>query len=327
MVDNYVISLLSKPINRSNFFRLLKAEGELQQELFEVARETRHAHGGDNVLLRGVIEISNYCQKNCCYCGMRPGNKALSRYRLSPDVILETAVKIKQANIGMVFLQSGQDPKCDPILQQVIPKIKGQVNQDILLNVGEKIKNVYQEYFELGADSFILKFETSDHSLYEKITNSSLTHRLQCISWLKEIGFRVGTGNIVGLPGQTVDTLFDDLLLALEINPDFVSSSPFIPNQNTPFEDLPYGNLDITLNTMAILRVLLPDALIPSVSALEKIRKGGQLMGLNAGANVITINFTPEEAREKYAIYSQNRFVVGLSHAKKIIKQARLVYG
>jgi len=320
-----IADLLSGPISRPNLERILRADGVLQQRLFRAARETRHTHGGDRVLLRGVIEISNYCQRSCDYCAMRPENKVLSRYRLPAETIVETASRIKnQAEIGTVFLQSGQDPHSDPILERVIPKIKSRTNQNILLNIGEKPKELYRKLKQLGADSVILKFETSDHALYEAIAHSSLEKRLECLRSIKELGYQIGTGNIIGLPGQTIDTMVDDILLAREIAPDFVSSSPFIPNQNTPLQDMPFGDLNLTLNTIAILRVLLPDALIPSVSALEKIHEGGQVMGLNAGANVLTINFTPEESRKKYAIYSKQRFVVRLDHAMRTIEQAGL---
>lgn len=156
------------------------------------------------------------------------------------------------------------------------------------------------------------------------MAHSPLAKRLECIGWLQELGFRVGTGNIIGLPGQTLDTLAGDIQLAARIKPDFVSSSPFIPNQNTPYEQVPNGSLPITLNSIAICRILFPNALIPSVSALEKIEAGGQARGLDAGANVLTINFTPPESREKFAIYSQQRFVVSLEHALKTVDQAGL---
>lgn len=325
MTAEYAEDMLLGPLTRANLTRLLQAEGELQQELFHLARESRRQQGdAEGVMLRGVIEVSNYCQRSCDYCAMRPNNKRLSRYRLSAATILETAAHIKEAGIATVFLQSGQDPKCDPILEEIIPIIKSDLGQKVLLNIGEKPREIYQRFAQLGADSFILKFETSDHALYAKVAHGSLARRLRCVRWLKELGFKVGTGNIIGLPGQTLETLVDDILLALEIQPDFVSSSPFIPNQNTPFEEVPHGSLPLTLNSMAIFRILFPTALIPSVSALEKIQQGGQLMGLNAGANVLTINFTPEESRKKYAIYSQQRFVVSLEHALATIERAGL---
>jgi biotin synthase len=194
----------------------------------------------------------------------------------------------------------------------------------VLLAVGERPKEVYQKFAQLGADSYILKFETSDPLLYKQIGHTPLVRRLQCIRWLQELGFKVGTGNIVGLPNQTIDTLAEDILLALKIQPDFVSTAPFIPNQDTPLEHLSVGDLNLTLNTMAIDRILLPSCLIPSISALEKMQKGGQLLGLNAGANVLTINFTPSQYRGKYAIYSKQRFVVSLDHALETIQSAGL---
>ncbi|MDJ0732581.1 MAG: radical SAM protein [Nostocaceae cyanobacterium] len=318
------ISKENKTNSFSDITELLQLEGEMQQQLFERAREVRHLHGGDEVMLRGVIEISNYCQKNCDYCAMRAANQGLERYRFSAEEILSIAEDIKNTNtISTIFLQSGQDPLCDSVLEEVIPELK-KLNLNILLCLGQRPKEVYFKFAELGADSYILKFETSDPELYKEIAYTPLEKRLQCISWLQEAGFKVGTGNIVGLPKQTLDTLVEDILLAIQLQPNFVSSSPFIPNQDTPLEKLPYGNLNHTLNTMAIYRLALPSALIPTVSALEKIHKGGQLMGLNAGANVLTINFTPTRYRRKYRIYSDKRFVVSLEHALKTIEEAGL---
>jgi biotin synthase len=256
---------------------------------------------------------------------MRASNKNLERYRLTAEEIFAIATEIQKTGvISTIFFQGGQDPLCDPILEEVIPEIKKKLNLSILLCLGEKPKDVYFKFAELGADSYILKFETSSPELYKQVAYTPLDRRIQCIRWLQEAGYKVGTGNIVGLPNQTLDTLAEDILLALKLQPDFVSSSPFIPNQNTPLDSLPYGNINLTLNTMAIYRIALPTALVPTVSALEKIQKGGQLMGLNAGANVMTINFTPEKYKGKYVIYSKQRFVVSLEHAIESIKEAGL---
>jgi biotin synthase len=314
----------NKKYSESDIRELLQLEGEIQQQLFKKAREIRRLHEGDDVMLRGVIEISNSCQKNCDYCAMRAANKGLKRYRFSAEEILSIAEEIKQTNIiSTIFLQSGQDLLCDPILEEVIPEIK-KLNLNVLLCLGERPKEIYFKFAELGADSYILKFEASDPDLYKEIAHTSLQKRLQCIGWLQEAGLKVGTGNIIGLPKQSLDTLVEDILLAIQLQPNFVSSSPFIPNQDTPLEKLPYGNLNYTLNTMAIYRLALPSALIPTVSALEKIHKGGQLMGLNAGANVLTINFTPTQYQRQYRIYSERRFVVSLEHALKTIEEAGL---
>lgn len=311
-------------LTKREIIALLQAEGELQQSLFARARQVRKAKGKDQVTLRGVIEISNYCQKNCDYCGMRASNPGLDRYRLEPETILEIAAQIKECGIGIVFLQGGQDPQCDRILTEVIPVIKKEMNLSVLLCLGEKPTEIYQKYADLGADSYILKFETSDPNIYKTIAHTPLAKRLDCLRSLQSIGYQVGTGNIVGLPGQTLETLAEDILLAINLQPDFVSSSPFIPNQNTPLEDLGYGNLNLTLNTIALYRLALQTALIPSVSALEKIEPGGQLQGLMAGANVLTINFTPSQFRTAYAIYSRQRFIVSWEHALKTIAAAGL---
>ena len=311
-------------LSKSSLMELMTAEGGRQQELFQMARTARHEHGLDQITLRGVIEISNHCQKSCDYCAMRCVNKGFNRYRMSSDEILAIATEIKKANISTVFLQSGQDPNCEPILDEVIPEIKNKLQMGVLLCIGEKSKATYQRYKDLGADSYILKFETSSEDLYQEIAHTPLPRRLDCIRWIKEVGLKLGTGNIVGLPNQSLEILAEDIQLALQLQPDFVSSSPFIPNENTPFEHLPSGDLNLTLNMMALWRILFKNCLIPSVSALEKIQKGGQLMGLMAGANVITINFTPKASRDKYSIYSMDRFVVSLDHALNIIEQAGL---
>ncbi|EAZ92671.1 radical SAM protein [Crocosphaera chwakensis] len=311
-------------LSKSELKELIQAQGELQQDLFRQAREVRQQAGVDEVLLRGVIEISNYCQKNCDYCAMRAANPKLNRYRMAAEEILEIADQIAQMDISILFLQAGQDPQSDSVVEEVIPEIKRRYNFPVLLCMGERPQNVYQRFAQLGADSYILKFEVSNPELHRDIIHTPLERRLQCLRWLQEAGFEVGTGNIVGLRGQTLDHLVEDIRLALEIQPNFVSSSPFIPNQDTPLENIGCGNLDYTLNTMAIYRIALKTPLIPTVSALEKIQPDGQLMGLNAGANVMTINFTPPEYREKYSIYSKKRFIVSLDHALNTIERAGL---
>jgi len=144
------------------------------------------------------------------------------------------------------------------------------------------------------------------------------------MKWIRDAGMKIGTGNIIGLPDQSIESLLSDIRLALAFKPNFVSAAPFIPNPGTPFQEQPLGDLDLTLNTMAILRIGLKNVLIPSVSALEYVRPGGQLMGLNAGANVMTINFTPQSYRERYRIYAQDRFIVTLNHAVETVKSAGL---
>lgn len=308
-------------INDQQLLRLLTSTEDVQQELFKHARDIRYQYLGDEIKLRGVIEISNFCQKNCDYCAMRSRNKSLKRFRLDVETIMIVAKSIKEAGITTVFLQGGQDPRCDSILEEVIPAIND-LGVDILLNVGERSKETYERYAKLGAKSFILKYETSDADIYKYIVHEPLEKRTRCIKWIRDAGMKFGTGNIIGLPHQSVESLILDIKLTFKLKPDFASTSPFIPNKGTPLQDQPLGDINLALNTMAILRIGLKDALIPAVSALEYIHTGGQLMGLNAGANVLTINFTPELYRENYNIYTKDRFIVSLNHAINTAKRA-----
>jgi biotin synthase len=310
--------------SRAEILRLLTATGLAQQELFARARAMRLAELGDEVVLRGVIEISSYCQKHCDYCSMRATNKKSQRYRLDAQQIYEIVEAMQDFPISTTFFQAGQDPHIDELLDEVIPVIKHDFGMNVLLCLGERPKSVYQRWAQLGADSYILKFEISDPQLYRDVIHAPPERRFRCLGWIKEAGMKLGTGNIVGLPGQTLDHLAEDIEFACELGPDFVSTAPFIPNENTPLEDSGFGDLNLTVNTIAIWRIMLGDPLIPTVSALERIQHGGQLMGLNAGANVITINFTPETWRKRYGIYSKERFVVSANHAFDLIERAGL---
>lgn len=310
--------------SRSDIMSLLTAEGSLQQSLFEQARQARSDAGHDDVVLRGVIEISNTCYKNCDYCAMRKANNELGRYSLASGEIIKLAERIKETGINHLFLQGGQNPGNDDIIEEVVPIIRKNIGLEVILCLGERPKVTYERFSQIGVGSYILKYETSDPLLHNQITHSQLTSRLQYIEWIRKSGMKLGTGNIVGLPGQTLDSLVDDILLGVKISPDFISSSPFIPSSNTPLENSPIGSSNLTLNTIAIMRIILKSPFIPSVSALEGIYPEGQTAGLNAGANVITVNFTPKTNQELYKIYSERRFVVSLEHALRSIERAGL---
>ena len=303
-----------REMNDQQLVRLLTSSGSEQQELFRQARAVRHQHLGDEITLRGVIEISNICQKNCDYCAMRRSNRSLKRFRLDGETIMTFARSITETGITTVFLQAGQDLHCDPILEEVIPAIANDLGAEVLLNVGERSKETYERFAQLGAQSFIMKYETSDAAGYEHVVHEPLDKRIQCMKWIRDAGMKIGTGNIIGLPHQSIASLVSDIWLAFKFEPDFVSTAPFIPNLGTPLQDQPCGDIYLTLNTMATLRIGLKYALIPAVSALEYIRTGGQLMGLNAGANIMTINFTPKLYRGHYNIYTKDRFIVSLNH-------------
>jgi biotin synthase len=322
--DPQLSSTLISTISDPQILSLLTSTGDLQQELFKQARTVRNQYLGDEIKLRGVIEISNVCQKNCDYCAMRRGNSSLHRFRLDAESIIAVARTISEIGITTIFLQAGQDPYCDSTLEKVIPVITDELGAEVLLNVGERSKETYEWYAALGAKSFILKYETSDPAGYERIAHGPLENRMQCMKWIREASMKIGTGNIIGLPNQSLESLVSDIRLAFKFKPDFVSVAPFIPNQGTPLQEQPFGDINFTLNTMAILRIGLKYPLIPTVSALEYICAGGQVMGLNAGANVMTINFTPKSYREHYNIYTKDRFIVTINHAINTAKMAGL---
>jgi biotin synthase len=303
---------------------LIQAQGETQEWLFRSARQARQGAGVDPVTLRGVIEFSSFCQKNCNYCAMRASNQELERYRMTAEDLLAIAAEIHRAGIPIIFFQGGQDRASDPMLMEVIPEIRRRYDLEILLCLGERPRSIYEKFAELGANSYILKFEIGNPQLHQAVINTPLEWRVRCIRDLQALGYRVGTGNIVGMPGQTLDNLVEDIELIQELDTDFFSSSPFIPNANTPLEGASMGDVMTTLNIMAIYRLLKPQALIPTVSALEKILPDGQLMGLNAGANVMTINFTPNQQRDQYHIYSDRRFIVSYNHAIETVQRAGL---
>lgn len=311
-------------LKRAEVLELLQASGPAQEELFRWARDVRREEGLDDVTLRGVIEVSNVCRKSCDYCAMRAPNPHLSRYELKPDHILELAGAIRQAGIGVVMLQSGEHPRHEELLDTVIPVLRREFGLSVVLCMGEWDVEMFGKYRRMGADGYILKFETSDNVLYQRMTRNRRSRRIESVEWARAAGLQVGTGNMVGLPGQTLESVVDDIYLGAELKTDFISSSPFIPNPNTPYENHPSGDLGVTLNAIALYRIALRRPLIPSVSALETLKPDGQLQGLNAGANVITVNFTPREARNLYHIYSDHRFVVSLEHAQRTIERAGL---
>jgi biotin synthase len=314
-------------MNEQEITRLLTVSGDPQEELFAEARALRHKAYGGRVVLRGVTEVTNLCRVNCEFCPMRRDNTRYNNiFRLDEATLLTVAQAIKAAGINIVFFQAGEIPQTTRLIGEAIPKIRALFDNDveILLNLGNKSREEYAYLREQGATSYILKHETSDSVLNERMRHDSYKERLRCLSDLLDLGYRVGTGMIVGLPGQSLESIACDILLAKELGVHMCSASPFVPAPNTPLADAPAGSVEITLNAVAIMRIISPSWLIPSVSALEKSTQGGQLRGLYAGANVITVNFTPETERNRYLIYGKNRYVVRSDYARTMISTAGL---
>ena len=313
--------------DKKDLLEMLTVTGSAQDELFKEARKLREDSFGNQVIVRGVTEVTNLCRVNCDYCPMRRDNtRTNSTFILSEDQILQAVEYIKEYGIKVVFFQAGEVPQTTKIIGEVIPKIKEMFDGDIevLLNLGNKPREEYAYLKEQGADSYIIKHETSDPVLHEKLRYETLEYRLQYLKTLLELGYKVGTGTIVGLPGQNLESIADDILLAVELGVHMSSVAPFIPAPRTPLENHPYGSVNTALNAIAAMRLVSPSWYIPTVSALEKIEKGGQLRGLEAGANVLTINFTPNTERQKYLIYGQERYVVRTNHVAEMLDQAGL---
>lgn len=304
---------------------MLQLRGAEQEQLFYMARQLREQHCGNRAVVRGVIEITNACVVNCDYCPMRAGNK-IDRYFLNADAILDICKNIRDAGINVVFLQAGEVPGTTKTVSSLIPKIRNLFEDkvEILLCLGNKSYEEYESLKSLGADSYILKFETSNPDLYQALKSEKFEERVACLNSLKALDFKVGTGFIANIPGQSLDDLVGDILFASSAATEMVSVSPFIPAEGTPLRESPAADFDVTLNALAILRILNPRALIPTVSALEQIQTDGQYLGLMAGANVITINFSPSSQTSNYLIYGKGRFVVKAKHAFEVLSRAKL---
>ena len=303
-----------------NIFKKAKEDNSLSKEeiielleskdnsIYNVADEIRKKTKGDNIHLRALIEFTNFCRCNCCYCGLRYDNYNIKRYRLTEDEILLSVDNATNSNYKTIVLQGGEDmfwskeKLCD-----LIKKIK-KYDIALTLSIGERPKDEYKAFKDAGADRFLLRIETTDKTLYEKLhPNMSFENRLRCLKDLKELGFETGTGCLVGLPNQTISSLADDILFFKELNADMVGIGPFIPHPNTPLANEKKDNFDLALKVMAITRLLLPDINIPATTAMETLRENGQLIALQAGANVIMPNFTTPEHKKEYEIYPNKK--------------------
>lgn len=294
-------------LTRQELLVLLEARGEKElQALFRAADRRRHLTMGDAVHLRGIIEFSNYCRQNCFYCGLRAGNGKLRRYRLQPEEIVAVAKEAIALGYGTLVLQSGEDPYYTAdMLCRVIQGIR-RLNPEvaITLSVGERSYADYRQFRAAGADRYLLKHETSDPQLFARLRpGTSLEARLERLAWLRELGYQVGSGNMVGLPGQTWESLADDLLLLQELDVEMAGIGPFIPHPDTPLAGTRGGTLEDTLKVLACARLLLPFAHLPATTATGTIHPRGRQLALQAGANVVMPNVTPAEYRPHYTIY------------------------
>lgn len=291
-------------LTKKEIVDLLKLQDEQQQLLFEAADDVRKKYVGNEVHLRGLIEFSNYCKQNCLYCGLRRDNKKIKRYRLTQEQIIEFAKRASELGYKTVVLQSGEDPYFTvERMKKIISEIK-KFNLAITLSIGEKTFEEYEAYKNAGADRYLIRIETTDKNLYTKFDpDMDWQNRVKCIESLRELGYEVGTGCLVGLPEQTLESLADDILFFKEIDADMIGIGPFIPNENTPLKDAKGGSFELALKVMAITRLLLPDANIPATTAMETLNPNGRIIALQSGANVVMPNVTQGEYRKFYELY------------------------
>ena len=282
--------------------------------LFERARKVRHRYYQHDVYIRGLIEFTNYCKNDCYYCGIRRSNRHAHRYRLSKEQILDCCETGYRLGFRTFVLQGGEDGHyTDEMLADIVRTIKSRyIDCAITLSVGERSYESYRLLFEAGADRYLLRHETYDPQHYGKLHPQELTaaHRQQCLRDLKEIGYQVGTGFMVGSPWQTPENLADDMLFLKELNPQMVGIGPFIPHHDTPFADQEAGTLELTLFMLGLIRLMLPKVLLPSTTALGTIAPDGRERGILAGANVVMPNLSPTDVRKDYLLYD-NKICTG----------------
>ena len=290
-------------------FKLLLGElGDDDTEyLYAAAREVREREYGKDVYLRGLIEFSNYCRNNCFYCGIRCGNPNVERYRLSEEQILSCCEQGHTLGFRTFVLQGGEDPYyTDERMVPLVAEIRKRFPDcAITLSIGERSRESYEALFEAGADRYLLRHETANEQHYAMLhpKELSLQNRKECLYTLREIGYQIGAGMMVGAPGQTTGYLIDDLRFLQDLKPHMIGIGPFLPHKDTPFKDEPRGSYALTLRLLSILRLMFPQVLLPATTALGTIHPLGREKGILAGANVVMPNLSPINVRGKYLLY------------------------
>ena len=280
---------------------------EMAARLAQEAVKLRQSYYGNKVFIRGLIEFTNHCKNNCYYCGIRRGNGKVKRYRLTEDEILECCDSGYELGFRTFVLQGGEDPYyTDERMTALVKRIKETYPDCALtLSVGEKSRASYAQLRKAGADRYLLRHETADEKHYGILhpKEMSLAARKQCLYDLKELGYQVGAGFMVGSPGQTRESLAEDLVFLQELGPQMVGIGPFVPHHETRFAGEPAGSVELTLFLLSVLRILLPKALLPATTALGTMDSDGREKGLAAGANVIMPNLSPMKNRKQYDLY------------------------
>lgn len=313
-MSNYIINSLvtDRDISDSDLKELLS--GACDDELYAAADKIRRKNYGDEVYIRGLIEFTNYCKNNCYYCGIRRDNKNVMRYRLGKDDILNCCSEGYELGFRTFVLQGGEDPYyTDLMICDIVSAIRSEYPDcAITLSIGEKSRKSYQAYFNAGANRYLLRHETADDEHYARLhpKSMSLENRKRCLFDLKEIGYQVGSGFMVGSPYQTKENIISDLRFLQKLEPDMIGIGPYIRHEQTPFKEFKNGSLERTLRLISILRLMFPCALIPATTALGTVAPNGRELGLKAGANVVMPNLSPVKVRKLYELY-ENKICTG----------------
>jgi biotin synthase len=307
--------LQKEELNRDEieFLLALKDKKDIQK-LYERAYEVKCKEVGNKVYLRGIVEFSNICVKDCNYCGIRKSNKNVIRFQMDKEEIIDAAVFSYESKYGSVVLQSGErsDPEFVDFVEDILKEIKNKSNNElgITLSLGEQTEETYKRWFEAGAHRYLLRIESSNKDLYKKLhpKDCDFDQRIKCLGYLREAGYQVGTGVMIGLPGQTFANLADDVLFFKGQDIDMVGMGPFIPHHDTPMasEAENYDNekhLELGLKMVAVTRIVLKDVNIAAATALQALKYDGREMGLKAGANIIMPNASDTKYREAYQLY------------------------
>lgn len=305
----------NKTLEKTEWTALLSGQTpELSEFLFEKARRCSSRYYGNKIYTRGLIEFSNHCKNDCYYCGIRKSNARASRYRLTEDDIMACCRQGYQLGFRTFVLQGGEDPWFnDDRMCPIVSRIReAYPDCAITLSLGERSAESYKRLYDAGANRYLLRHETASPAHYRALHPKSLSlkKRQQCLYALKDIGYQVGTGMMVGSPGQKAEHLAEDLLFIKALEPAMVGIGPFIPQKDTPFGTEKPGTLEQTLFLIGLLRLMLPNALIPATTALGTIAPRGREKGVLAGANVVMPNLSPVSVREKYALYD-NKICTG----------------
>ncbi|QGG47156.1 [FeFe] hydrogenase H-cluster radical SAM maturase HydE [Heliorestis convoluta] len=306
-----VTTLLSPPTAQDKIALRLAAEAARQETL------------GDVVDVRGAVEFGNECRKDCFYCGLRKSNRHLTRYRLSEEQTMQAIEDLYNMGIRTIILQSGEeDERATASIVDLIRTIKSRFGLRITLSLGERSLADYHAFRQAGANNYLLRIETTDPELFRRVhPDDDLEERMQHLIWLREAGFLLGTGGLVGLPGQSISSLAQDILYWRKLGANMIGIGPFLPAAHTPFSQLEPGDLDLTLRVYAVTRLLCGRTFIPSTTALASLHPEGQKLGLQWGANSIMLTHTPEEVRAHYHLY-QNKAKVDLDFACQSILDA-----